>query len=152
MQKILLFLFGLLLFNTSIKITQASQETPIKINEPKIIIEEKTIDVIHINRISFYNPVSWQTDSTPEVSSCGPNKINQVALSRDLFFNEQGEKYLCGTKVKIITDDGEVFNDYVIWDTMNPRFTNTVDIMLPHDDHEVAFDKGITSGVLIIED
>lgn len=114
------------------------------------IIEDE--DIIDIQRISFYNPVVWQTDGDPSVSSCGPNVTNQIAVSQDLFFDDNGVKHLCGKTVTIVTHDGMVFDDYVIWDTMNPRFTNTVDIMLPHTDYMVAMELGITAGILYIHD
>lgn len=107
---------------------------------------------INVSRISAYNPVPRQTWGDPNVSSCGPNLEKQIAVSRDLFFNENGEKHLCGRSVSIVTDRGEVFSDYVIWDTMAPRFTNTVDIMIPNENEEEAFAFGVTTGVLIIYD
>lgn len=154
MQKTILLITVILLLIPSMGIMEESQRlsTPIKIPEPEIQVEilEETSLKLSVDRISFYNPVYWQTDGDPHISSCGPNVENQIALSRDLFFDENGYKHLCGARVTIITDDGNVFENYVVWDTMNPRFTNTVDIMLPHTDHTEAFNLGVTSGVLYI--
>ena len=104
---------------------------------------------IEVQRVSAYNPVSWQTWGDPNVSSCGPNQEKQIALSRDLFFDENGRKHLCGTLVTVITERGEVFENYVVWDTMNTRFKNTADIMFPEKDPTNALEFGVTSGVII---
>lgn len=116
------------------------------------ISAEKNPNEFNIQRISAYNPVPRQTDDDPNISSCGPNKPNQIAVSRDLFFDENGRKHLCGKAVTIMTDRGEVFEDYIIWDTMNPRYSNTVDIMIPSEDESLAFSFGITTGVMIIHE
>jgi hypothetical protein len=117
---------------------------------PDVIVNFLPYEVFEIGRISAYNPVPRQTWGDPNVSSCGPNLERQIAVSRDLFFDEQGRKHLCGARVTVVTDRGEVFEDYIIWDTMNPRFRNTVDIMLPHTDESEAFAFGITTGVVYI--
>lgn len=125
---------------------------------PEIVVyvaevpEPEPVSVIPLIRISAYNPVPRQTWGDPNVSSCGPNIENQIAVSRDLFFDEYGRKHLCGTLVTVITDRGEEFGNYIIWDTMNPRYTKTADIMLPHVNEAEAFAFGITTGRLIIHD
>ncbi len=106
-------------------------------------------DAIPISRVSAYNPVPHQTDDDPELSSCGPTVERQIAVSQDLFFDSQGRKYLCGTQVTVVTDAGHVFPGYIINDTMNPRYTQTVDVMLPHTDEAEAFSFGIQTGHLI---
>lgn len=133
-------------------------ETLVEIPTPLIVVdvaeipEPEPISVIPLIRISAYNPVPRQTDGDHTISSCGPNIENQIAVSRDLFFDEYGRKHLCGTVVTVITDRGEEFGNYIIWDTMNPRYTQTADIMLPHDDESLAFAFGVTTGQLIIHD
>jgi len=117
----------------------------LEVPKPNVLV----LDYVLVDRISFYNPVVRQTDSTPEQSSCGPTQSKQVALSRDLFFNDDGEKFLCGKKVTIYTERGEVFKDYVVNDTMNVRFEKTVDIMLSHENENEAFELGITSGHIV---
>lgn len=115
------------------------------------ILEPPTVVVtIPLIRISAYNPVPGQTWGDPNVSSCGPNLEKQIAVSRDLFFDEHGKKHLCGVRVTVITDRGEEFQDYVIWDTMNPRYTNTADILIPEVDESKAFAFGVTTGQLLI--
>jgi hypothetical protein len=106
-------------------------------------------DTLELTRITAYNPVDWQTWGDPNVSSCGPNQEKQIALSRDLFFDENGRKHLCGKRITIITDRGEIFENYVIWDTMNPRFINTADIMFPEKDPSNALEFGVTAGIII---
>lgn len=154
MLKTIIIMTIPVVFMTSLKIAEKREYmyTPRDVTPPNVSIhiQDTNDEILNIDRISFYNPVPAQTDATPEYSSCGPNKEKQIALSRDLFFDENGSKHLCGKKVLIVTDRGEVFEDYIIWDTMNARFSNTVDIMLPHEDYNEAFDLGVTSGVLYI--
>jgi hypothetical protein len=122
----------------------------VEIPVPDVNVVVLNYETLPVRRISAYNPVPRQTQGDPNVSSCGPNLERQIAVSRDLFFDEHGRKHLCGTRVTVVTDRGEVFSDYVIWDTMNPRFRNTVDIMLPHKNEDEAFAFGVTSGVVYI--
>lgn len=119
----------------------------VEIDHPKPAIKE-----IPLIRISAYNPVPRQTDGDPGVSSCGPNLERQIAVSRDLFFDEYGNKHLCGALVTVVTDRGEEFEEYIIWDTMHPRYTNTADILLPTEDESIAFAFGVTRGQLIIHE
>lgn len=109
-------------------------------------------EVLTLQRVSAYNAVPAQTEGDPNVSSCGPNLERQIALSRDLFFDEFGRKHLCGRRVTLITSRGEVFHDYVVWDTMAPRFTDTADILLEGTDPSNAFAFGITKATLIFLD
>lgn len=125
-------------------------EVKVEITEPTVEEEEKSGVTIPLVRISAYNPVPRQTDGDPNISSCGPNLERQIAVSRDLFFDEYGTKHLCGTPVTVITDRGETFENYVIWDTMNPRYTNTADILIPTPDESAAFAFGVTPGILIL--
>jgi len=146
----LLSFFSGILFSLNVFSNSLDFEENVVLEIPKPYF--KVRDFLFIERITFYNPVVWQTDATPQVSSCGPNLEKQVALSRDIFFNDQGEKHLCGTKVDIITEDGVIFKDYVVNDTMNPRFENTVDIMLPKTRIDEAFNLGIKQGTIIFHD
>lgn len=117
----------------------------VPVPEPFLIVRE----TLEVSRVTAYNPVWWQTWGDPNVSSCGPNLERQIAVSRDLFFDEYGRKHLCGTVVTVVTDRGEVFEDYVIWDTMNARFSNTVDIMFNDTNPHEARVFGVTTGVII---
>jgi hypothetical protein len=129
-------------------ITVEEEFVTIEIIEEEVL--EKPVIEIPLNRVSAYNPVPRQTWGDPNVSSCGPNLERQIAVSRDLFFDEYGNKYLCGTVVTLITERGEVFDNYVIWDTMHPRYTNTADILIPTPDESLAFAFGVSRGTLIL--
>lgn len=125
-------------------------EVKVEITESIVEEEEKSGVIIPLVRISAYNPVPRQTDGDPDISSCGPNLERQIAVSQDLFFDEYGVKHLCGTPVTVITDRGETFEDYVIWDTMNPRYTSTADILIPSTDEALAYSFGTSPGILIL--
>lgn len=131
-----------------------TEEVYFEIPQPEVLVtiipQPVIVEVIPLVRVSAYNPVPRQTWGDPSVSSCGPNLERQIAVSRDLFFDANGNKHLCGTVVTVVTDRGEEFSEYVIWDTMHPRYTNTADILLPTEDESVAFAFGITRGQLLI--
>ena len=100
------------------------------------------------NRITAYTAHASQTDSNPMVASCGPNKPNMIAVSRDYFYRK-GRKWLCGATAYIITDDGQVYGPFIVYDTMNSRYYKTVDIYMGKD-IERAFEWGVKSGKVII--
>ena len=112
------------------------------------ILEESR--AIPLSRITAYNAVTHQTDADPHISSCGVNKTRQIAISRDLFFDSNGSKYLCGVRATIITSDGHVFTNYVIWDTMNERFSETADVLFIDESEAIEF--GAKEGFLILHD
>lgn len=142
------FLTGVFVtLNVSLYYESLPEVVTLKVPEPVV----EVYDGFEVSRITFYNPVWWQTDSTPNASSCGPTVEKQIALSRDLFFDEHGNKYLCGVHVDIITKDGLILEDYVINDTMNARFTDTVDVMLPKDAVQEAFELGVKEGSVIFK-
>lgn len=150
-----LILLAALIYATSFLmfLNVRNQKVLIPIPSPEVVIHEHETDdyvEVPLHRVSAYNPVPRQTWGDPTVSSCGPNRENQIAVSRDLFFDDEGRKHLCGASVTVITERGEVFEDYVIWDTMNPRYSNTADILMPTEDESVAFAFGITRGILLI--
>lgn len=112
-------------------------------------------DAIELGRVTAYNPVPRQTQGDPLVSSCGPNLENQIALSRDLFFDEAGRKYLCGQPVLLVVVDpvsGEVHDvrETVVFDTMHPRFERAADVLKPTTDESVAFAWGVKVGYLFL--
>lgn len=116
---------------------------------PRAEIRAESV-MIPLDRITAYNPVPRQTDGDPNVSSCGANQPKQIALSRDLFFNDDGQKHLCGVRATVITHDGHVFHNYVIWDTMNPVYSQTADVLFNTTDESGAFQFGVRQGYLII--
>lgn len=84
--------------------------------------------LIYLHRVSAYNAVSWQTNSDPAMSACGPTRPNQVALSPDLFFRSNGSNR-CGEHVEILLGSGQVVRG-VVWDVMNPRYHMAADILM----------------------
>lgn len=93
-----------------------------------------------LNRVSFYTPTRSQTDSTPHLSACGPTVRGQIGVSRDLL-----KLYPCGTWVKITLQGGRTFVGPV-WDTMNPRYSRSVDVMLQN--RHQALRLGVTTGTI----
>ena len=111
-------------------------------------------EAIRLHRLTAYNPVARQTDHHPDLSSCGPNRPDQLALSRDLFFNEEGRKHLCGAKVMLLVVDPqtstvESVQERVVWDTMHRRYEETGDVYLDTKDESVAYEFGVKQGVIV---
>lgn len=75
--------------------------------------------------MTAYNAVAAQTDSTPDISACGPNLKNQIAVSRDLL-----KRYPCGTKVEIYRPDTQKWHPTIVWDTMHASKRNQIDILM----------------------
>lgn len=90
----------------------------------------------HTVTATYYWAVPGQTDTTPRIASCGPLDAARlhpgwriVALSRDLFFRENGRKR-CGEIVFLKLETGHVIYG-VVWDTMAKRFRRRIDILVP---------------------
>lgn len=85
---------------------------------------------IRLYRITAYNPNSGQTDRTPNIASCGRVRSGTIALSRDLFY--RNGKKRCGEKVKLsyLSAGRWVYESWVVWDTMNARFSHSADRMI----------------------
>ena len=85
-----------------------------------------------------YNPVKEQCDSDPLITADGSKinlkKLNSrelhwLAVSRDLL-QECGYHY--GDTVIVVSDDPQIDGkEFVIRDTMNPRWTKRIDILSP---------------------
>ena len=86
------------------------------------------------NRVTVtqYNPVAEQCDSTPLITADNSKidlvklkkgKLKWVAVSRDL------RKHFKYGSTIIIRGAGHMSGKYKVHDTMNPRFTNRVDIL-----------------------
>jgi len=114
----------------------------------------EVLEAIELHRVTAYNPLPYQTDEDPYTSSCGPNRPDQIAVSRDLFFDEHGRKHLCGVEVTLIVYDSdgqvEAILNRVIWDTMNPRYNLTADVYLDHHDVDEALAWGVKRGALVM--
>lgn len=89
--------------------------------------------------VTMYNPVYWQTDSTPLItadnSEINPDRASElrwVALSRNLLkrFNPKYASISFGDIVYLdIPDSKDKSGYYRVRDTMNPRFINYIDII-----------------------
>lgn len=87
--------------------------------------------------VTQYNPVVSQCDEDPLVTADNSKidleklrrgKIRWVAVSRDLL-----DKYNYGNIIELAVVKGNrrINGRYIVHDTMNPRFTNRVDILTP---------------------
>ena len=103
-------------------------------------LTDENNEMLYSNRIMYrvtvttYNPTRAQTDSTPNITADGtrinPRKATQyryVALSRDLL-SRWGGPFEYGDYV-VIEGTGDRDGIYQVRDTMNPRWTNRVDIL-----------------------
>ncbi len=99
----------------------------------KNLVSEFKLEGLNVT-VTMYHPVSYQTDSTPNILADGTrirvNKASEyryIAVSRNLltryggWLNYGDFIYLKGTSGK----DGM----YQVRDTMNPRFVNRIDIL-----------------------
>jgi 3D (Asp-Asp-Asp) domain-containing protein len=103
-------------------------------------LTDENNEMLYSNRIMYrvtvttYNPTRRQCDSTPNITADGtrinPKKATQyryVALSRDLL-SRWGGPFEYGDYIVIEGTDGRD-GIYQVRDTMNPRWTNRVDIL-----------------------
>jgi len=115
------------------------QEEIMSLHE-KIWELEEQCGIEHTNKISYkvtvttYNPTRSQTDDTPNITADGTRiktwratEYRYVALSRDLL-SRWGGPFDYGDYI-IIEGTGKWDGIYQVRDTMNPRFTNRVDIL-----------------------
>ena len=105
---------------------------------------EKDCGYTGANRIAFrvtvttYNPTRQQCDSTPNITADGTkfniwkaSSYRYVALSRDLL-SRWGGPFNYGDYI-VIEGTGERDGVYQVRDTMNPKWTNRVDILTTND-------------------
>ena len=103
-------------------------------------LEDENDEILYSNRIMYrvtvttYNPTRAQTDSTPNITADGtrinPRKASPyrfVALSRDLL-SRWGGPFEYGDYI-IIEGTEDRDGIYQVRDTMNPKWTNRVDIL-----------------------
>ena len=103
-------------------------------------LEDENDEILYSNRIMYrvtvttYNPTRAQTDSTPNITADGtrinPKKASHyryVALSRDLL-SRWGGPFEYGDYI-IIEGTEDRDGIYQVRDTMNPKWTNRVDIL-----------------------
>ena len=87
--------------------------------------------------LTAYSAHAGQTDSSPSVSACGPNRPQQIAVSRELF----RRVYKCGDWVRVYRPDTKRWHRYVVWDTMNARHRARADLMMPTQRAAIAFGR-----------
>ena len=105
------------------------------------------VNSLSLQRISFYQATRAQTQGNPNIAACGPNlgPWIQVAVSRELF-----AQLGCGARVRIELDRsiaGLRWLEAVVYDTMNPRWQRTADILVGL--REPALHYGVTTGRLL---
>lgn len=127
-----------LVFLTGAAMSPEAPRYQIPIPEASVVLREP----LSMARVTYYNAVEAQTDDDPFTSACGPNLERQVAVSRDLFRSTLH----CGDRV-LVWADGEYHGEFVVWDTMNPRFEWTLDILT-----DTAYTWGKTTGHLVVID
>ena len=101
---------------------------------------EEDCGFVEANKIAFnvtvttYNPTRRQTDSTPNITADGTKiktwkatQYRYVALSRDLL-SRWGGPFEYGDYI-VIEGTGKWDGVYQVRDTMNPKWTNRVDIL-----------------------
>ena len=96
--------------------------------------EEYSNRIMYRVTVTTYNPTRGQTDSTPNITADGTkfhtwkaSSYRYVALSRDLL-SRWGGPFEYGDYV-VIEGTGDRDGIYQVRDTMNPRWTNRVDIL-----------------------
>ena len=105
---------------------------------------EKDCGYTEANRIAFkvtvttYNPTRAQCDDTPNITADGTkfhtwkaSSYRYVALSRDLL-SRWGGPFNYGDYI-VIEGTGDRDGVYQVRDTMNPKWTNRVDILTTND-------------------
>ena len=100
---------------------------------------ENGTNVISFNvTVTTYNPTKAQCDDTPNITADGTHfktwkasSYRYVALSRDLL-SRWGGPFEYGDYI-IIEGTGERDGVYQVRDTMNPKWTNRVDILTTND-------------------
>lgn len=115
---------------------------PPKPASPKPVVRAASLTGVAVHDVTFYQAVSGQTDSTPNISACGATKSPwaQVAVSRDMFRS----KYRCGQVVKVTLNRpvaGVTTFVAVVNDTMSPRFTNRVDVLVGKNEPAMRYGK-----------
>jgi 3D (Asp-Asp-Asp) domain-containing protein len=88
--------------------------------------------------VTKYNPTVKQCDSDPLITADGSfidtlklnnGELKWIAVSRDL-----RSDFHYGDTVMIVSDSGEIDGEYIVHDTMNPRWTLRIDILSPNGD------------------
>lgn len=129
--------------NKKVPETAIEQVTRLVKENPEIFYNSELIDSIlksegyHRVSATVYNPVAEQCDNDPlitadcseiDLEKLDSGDLKWIALSRDLL-----EKYGYGDRIEIIClSDSKINGIYEVHDTMNSRFTNKIDILMPN--------------------
>ena len=102
-------------------------------NKLKQIVEEFKLEGMEVT-VTMYHPVSYQTDSTPNILADGTrirvNKASEyrfIAVSRNLLKRHGG--FLEYGDFIVLKGTGQKDGVYQVKDTMNKRFVNRIDIL-----------------------
>ena len=147
----LAFFLGLLLMgslmiywnNNEVPKTALEQVERLVKENPEMFYNSGLIDSIlkaegyHKVTATVYNPVVSQCDNDPLITAdnsridlerLDSGELKWVALSRDLL----KEHFNYGDKIEIICEDHKAINGiYYVHDTMNRRYSERIDILLP---------------------
>ena len=116
-----------------------------EVNKIKILKERiSELETQYTNKIAYqvtvttYNPTIHQCDDTPHITADGTHfktwratEYRYVALSRDLL-SRWGGPFNYGDYI-VIEGAGDRDGVYQVRDTMNPKWTNRVDILTTND-------------------
>lgn len=93
--------------------------------------------------VTYYQALPGQTDADFSTAACGPNLEPwvQVAVSRDLFYDALGNKR-CGQQVRLHFSNGQQIVG-VINDTMNPRFSKRIDVLVANHENALAYGRKV---------
>ena len=101
-------------------------------------LENRTNKISYKVTVTTYNPTIHQCDDTPHITADGTHfktwkasSYRYVALSRDLL-SRWGGPFNYGDYI-IIEGTGDRDGVYQVRDTMNPKWTNRVDILTTND-------------------
>ena len=148
----LAFFLGLLLMgslmiywnNNKVPETTLKQVERLVKENPEIFYNSELIDGIlkaegyHKVTATVYNPVAEQCDDDPLITAdcsridlerLNSGELKWVALSRDLL----KENYSYGDRIEIIClSDSKINGIYEVHDTMNRRYSERIDILMPN--------------------
>jgi hypothetical protein len=101
------------------------------------LIEVSSEEMFELDLLTIYNPVQEQTDSDPLVTASMKkidleklirSEIRWMALSRDML-QRWGGKIQYGDTIRLDADDPDIDGLWVVYDTMNKRYTRTGDLL-----------------------
>lgn len=110
-----------------------------QIDTEELIETEVNFTKIHRVLATKYNPVKSQCDNDPlitadnskiDLNKLNSHKLRWIAVSRDLL-----EHYSYGDKVLIKSSNTKLNGYWYVHDTMNKRFKNRIDFLVPVNDH-----------------